>query len=97
MAKMTKPLTKSQLVANIAEDCDVTKKQVAAMLDSLAANIAKSLGKSGAGKFVLPGLLKIEKKNYAIASRIIRDTIDAGLLRQAAGSRKDARYAPFWA
>jgi len=62
MAKMTKPMTKSELMANIADDTELTKKQVAAVLESLAANIAKSVGKSGCGSFVLPGLLKIEKK-----------------------------------
>jgi ATP-dependent DNA helicase RecG len=41
--------------------------------------------------------LRIEKKNYPIASRIIRDSIDAGLIRQAGGTRKDANYVPFWA
>ncbi len=41
--------------------------------------------------------LKIDKKNYPMASRIIRDTIAAGLLKPAGGSRKDAKYAPFWA
>lgn len=41
--------------------------------------------------------LKIEKKNYPMASRIIRDAIDEGLLRQAGGARKDASYVPFWA
>jgi predicted HTH transcriptional regulator len=41
--------------------------------------------------------LKIEKHNYSSASHIIRATIDAGLIRQAGGSRKDATYVPFWA
>lgn len=41
--------------------------------------------------------LKIKKTNYPMASRVIRDTIDAGLLRRAAGARKDARYVPLWA
>jgi predicted HTH transcriptional regulator len=41
--------------------------------------------------------LKIERHNYSMASRIIRDTIEAGLIRQAGGSRKDANYVPFWA
>ncbi len=41
--------------------------------------------------------LKIEKHNYSMASRIIRDTIEAGLVHQAGGSRKDANYVPFWA
>lgn len=41
--------------------------------------------------------LKIEKHNYSSASHVIRATIDAGLIRQASGSRKDATYVPFWA
>jgi len=59
--KMEKPMTKTELMANIADDTDLTKKQVSAVLDSLEKNIKKSLGRSGCGKFVLPGLLKVEK------------------------------------
>ena len=62
MAKQTKPMTKTELLTNIAADCDLTKKQVAGVLDSLSANIKKSLGRSGCGCFALPGLVKIEKK-----------------------------------
>ncbi len=64
MAKATAPkaMSKSELMANIAADCDLTKKQVAAVLDSLAKNIKKSLGRNGPGVFALPGLVKIEKK-----------------------------------
>lgn len=39
--------------------------------------------------------LKIE--NHSIASRVIRDTIEADLIHQAGGSTRDASYAPFWA
>jgi predicted HTH transcriptional regulator len=41
--------------------------------------------------------LRIDKGSYQIASRIIRDTTDAGMIRLAGGSRKDASYVPFWA
>jgi predicted HTH transcriptional regulator len=41
--------------------------------------------------------LKIEKHNASIASRIIRDTITEGLIRQGGGSTRDAHYVPFWA
>lgn len=60
MAKLTKPLTKSELMVSIADECDLSKKQVAAVLDALAGKIQISL--KGCGRFVLPGLLKIEKK-----------------------------------
>jgi nucleoid DNA-binding protein len=55
-----KPLTKSALLANIAAAADVPKKQVAAVLEALAAEIKKSL--KGPGVIMIPGLVKIEKK-----------------------------------
>ena len=57
-----KPLTKSELMANIAAATDLPKKQVAAMLEALAAEVKKSLGSKGAGVIAIPGLVKIEKK-----------------------------------
>jgi nucleoid DNA-binding protein len=57
-----KPLTKSEILANIAAATDVPKKQVAAIFEALAAEIKKSLSNKGPGKFTVPGLLKIEKK-----------------------------------
>ena len=38
------------------------KKQVAAVLEALVAEIKKSLGSKGAGVITIPGLVKIEKK-----------------------------------
>ena len=66
MAKAAAPkksLSKSALLANIAAATDVPKKQVAAVLEALAAEIKKSLGNKGAGVVTIPGLVKIEKKN----------------------------------
>ena len=66
MAKATtaakKPLTKTELFANIAAAADLSKKQVAAVLEALVAEIKKSLGNKGAGVIAIPGLVKIEKK-----------------------------------
>ncbi len=55
-----KAMTKSELLGAIAEECGLKRKEVAAVLDSLAANIKKNLSKAGA--FTLPGLVKIGKK-----------------------------------
>lgn len=44
--------------------------------------------------------LNIGDKNYPIASRIIRDTIEAELIKpltRTRESKKDSRYIPFWA
>ena len=65
MAKATakkKSMTKSELLNRIAEDTDLTRRQVGDVLDSLSTQIAKSLGRRGPGSFSLPGLVKIEKK-----------------------------------
>ena len=63
-----KPMTKSQIVATIAEDCDLTKKQAAAALESLADCIRESLAPGGPGSFAIPGLVKIEKKEVPARS-----------------------------
>jgi nucleoid DNA-binding protein len=63
MAKAAKKApTKTEVLQNIANATDLTKKQVAAVLEALTAEIAKNLGPRGAGVFTLPGLIKIEKK-----------------------------------
>jgi nucleoid DNA-binding protein len=61
-AATKKPLTKTELLANIATATEVPKKQVVAVLEALAAEIKKSLGSKGAGAITIPGLMKIEKK-----------------------------------
>jgi ATP-dependent DNA helicase RecG len=44
--------------------------------------------------------LGIKDKGYPLASRIIKDTIDANLIKphgEGSSSKKDAAYVPFWA
>jgi nucleoid DNA-binding protein len=63
MAKTGKKApTKTEVTQSIATATDLTKKQVAAVLDALTKEIAKALSNRGPGVFALPGLLKIEKK-----------------------------------
>ena len=54
--------TKTEILQSIANATDLTKKQVAAVLDELTKEVQKNLSSRGAGVFTLPGLLKIEKK-----------------------------------
>jgi len=55
-----KPPTKSQIYAQISDDTGLTRKDVAAVFDSLNAQIKKNLGGRGApGLFTMPGLLKM--------------------------------------
>ncbi|MDP3850678.1 MAG: HU family DNA-binding protein [Luteolibacter sp.] len=63
MAKKITPvkdrLSKTQIVDQIAGDTELTRKQVAAVLDSLSDVIEAHIKKNAVGEFVLPGLLKI--------------------------------------
>jgi DNA-binding protein HU-beta len=58
MAKKNGPPTKSDVVAQICQDADLSRKQVAAVFDSLNGIIKKSLRSHGL--FTLPGLLKMK-------------------------------------
>ena len=57
-----KPLTKTQIVAEIAEATSLSKKDVVAVVETLSELIKTSLGKKGAGEFTLPGILKVYKQ-----------------------------------
>ena len=59
MATSAKPATKSEILSNIAEATQLSRKQVAAVFEALAGQIKAAVGKSGPGVFALPGLLKI--------------------------------------
>lgn len=52
-------LTKSGLVAHLAEAASVATKDVRAVLAALEGAVAASVSKKGAGSFTLPGLLKV--------------------------------------
>jgi nucleoid DNA-binding protein len=56
---MAKAPTKSQIMAALAEETGLTKKQVASMFEAMHGLIAKNLGKKGPGVFVIPGMLKL--------------------------------------
>ncbi len=58
MAKKNAAPTKSEMLAQIAKDTELSKKQVGAVFDSLGGVIKKSL--RGNGLFTLPGLLKMK-------------------------------------
>lgn len=56
-------LTKSGLVAHLAEATSVAAKDVRSILAALEGAVAASVNKKGAGSFTLPGLLKISTVN----------------------------------
>jgi nucleoid DNA-binding protein len=56
------PMTKSAMMDEIAKNTGLAKKQVSSVLDELGILIERHIKKRAAGKFILPGLLKIEVK-----------------------------------
>jgi nucleoid DNA-binding protein len=61
-AAAKKAPTKTEIMQSIATATDLSKKQVAAVIEALAAEIKKSLSARGAGVFAIPGLVKVERK-----------------------------------
>lgn len=64
MAKKTakapaKVMSKSDVVSGIADETGLTKKQVGSVFDAMTGQIKKSLGRSGAGAYMVPGLMKV--------------------------------------
>jgi len=56
----TKRLTKSQVIAELAELTELDKKSISRVFESLGEVIKKQLGSRGPGEFVIPGLLKLK-------------------------------------
>jgi nucleoid DNA-binding protein len=54
--------TKTQMLNQIAEETELSRKQVASVFDSLETIINGHIKKNGCGEFTLPGLLKIKTR-----------------------------------
>ena len=54
-----KPMTKSEIVSGIADATGLKNKDVNSVFEAMAAQIKKSLGRSGPGAYVVPGLMKL--------------------------------------
>ena len=65
-----KPMTKTEIINEVAQNAELTKKQVSSVFDELAVVIERHIKKRAPGKFVFPGLMKIEvKKKPATKAR----------------------------
>lgn len=63
LAKSTKvktAMTKTQLLADIAESTELSKKQVVSVFDALEGVIGRHIAKGAAGTCTVPGLMKIK-------------------------------------
>ena len=57
MAAVKKPMTKTVIVAELAENAGLTKKQVSSVFDELGIVIERHIKKRRPGQFKLPGLM----------------------------------------
>ena len=94
MAKKGGAPTKSEIVATITKDTDLSRKQVAAVFESLNGIIKKSL--RGAGMFTLPGLLKMKvvKRPATKARQGINPFTKEKMMFKAKPASKKVRVLP---
>ena len=91
---MAKAPTKSEILAQICKDTDLSRKQVTAVFDSLNGVIRKSL-RSG-GMFTLPGLLKMKvvKRPATKARQGINPFTKEKMMFKAKPASKKVRVLP---
>ena len=94
MAKKGGAPTKSEIVAQITKDTDLSRKQVTAVFESLNGQIKKSL-RSG-GLFTVPGLLKLKvvKKPATKAREGINPFTKEKMVFKAKPASKKVRALP---
>jgi nucleoid DNA-binding protein len=94
MAKKNGAPSKSDVVAQICKDAELSRKQVAAVFESLNGIIKKSLRSHGV--FTLPGLLKMKvvKKPATKARRGINPFTKEEVMFKAKPASKKVRVAP---
>jgi DNA-binding protein HU-beta len=94
MAKKNGAPTKSEVVAQICKDTDLSRKQVASVFESLNGIIKKSL--RGAGMFTMPGLLKMKvvKKPATKARQGINPFTKEKMMFKAKPASKKVRVLP---
>ena len=67
-------MTKTAILAEIAQNTNLTKAQVSSVLDELETLIERHIKKRGVGEFTLPGLMKIKSvKRPATKKRMGRN------------------------
>ena len=94
MAKKGGAPTKSEILNQLAKETDLSRKQVAAMFDSLTGVIKKSLRSNGL--FTMPGLLKMKvvKKPASKAREGVNPFTGEKMVFKAKPASKKVRVMP---
>jgi nucleoid DNA-binding protein len=56
---ITEKMTKSQILASLADSTGLTKKQVGSVMDEMHTLMERSIKKRSVGEFTVPGIMKI--------------------------------------
>ncbi len=90
------PMTKSAIVKEISANTGLAKVQVSGVLDELAIVIERHIKGRGPGKFVLPGLMKIQvrKKPATKARKGINPFTGEPTVFKAKPARKVVKITP---
>lgn len=85
--------TKTQLLAEISEKTELSKKDIASVLDELGDIIERHVKKRSVGEFTLPGLLKIKtvKKPAQKARKNVPNPFKPGELMDVAAKPASTR------
>ena len=91
-----KPPTKSEIMTHIAEETELSKGDVSAVMDSLAGLIGKNVGTRGPGIFNMPGLFKVKviKKKATKARKGINPFTKEEMMFKAKPARKVVKILP---
>lgn len=88
--------TKSEVLDDIADNTGLTKKQVSSVLDGLGTVIERHIKKQGPGKFVMPGLFKVQvvKKPATKARKGINPFTKEEIMIKAKPARNVVKIRP---
>jgi len=95
-ANDNKPRTKSEILRTIAENTGLTRKDVVAVFDEMAALMKKDLGRRGPGVFTVAGLVKcrVVKKPATKARKGINPFTGEEMVFKAKPARKVVKATP---
>ena len=88
--------TKSEIFSKLADDTELTRKQIASVFDSLGTVIKKNLSTRGPGIFTMPGLCKmtVKKKPATKARKGINPFTGEEQMFKAKPASKTVRIRP---
>lgn len=91
-----KPPTKSEILNHLSEETELSRKEVASVIDSLSGLIEQNLKPRGPGVFNMPGLFKIKvnKKPATKARKGINPFTGEETIFKAKPARKVVKIMP---